>query len=95
MQKHEIINSLIQKEKPDTNLISDGYHTFGELYDHRITLFIALAKAAALYTTMPPTWRCKTDPDWFILGIGIHPGKQITYHIPMSRWDETNFRSNF
>jgi hypothetical protein len=28
----------------DTNRISDGYHTFGELYDHRIQLFIALCK---------------------------------------------------
>ena len=25
----------------DTNLISDGYHTFGELYDHRFALFLA------------------------------------------------------
>mgnify|MGYP001434237692 CR=1 FL=1 len=25
-------------------VVSDGYHTFDELYDHRITLFIALAR---------------------------------------------------
>lgn len=25
--------------------ISDGYHTFDELYDHRITLYIALCKS--------------------------------------------------
>lgn len=26
------------------NLVSDGYHTFGELYEHRITNFIALCR---------------------------------------------------
>jgi hypothetical protein len=26
----------------ETDEISDGYHTFGELYDHRAALFIAL-----------------------------------------------------
>jgi len=29
----------------DTNQISDGYHTFGELYEHRYLLFFALAKS--------------------------------------------------
>ena len=27
--------------------ISEGYHTFSELYDHRIMLFLALMKAAS------------------------------------------------
>jgi hypothetical protein len=27
----------------------------------------------------------------FVLGIGKEPGKQITYHIPIDRWDETEF----
>lgn len=29
------INKLIKSEGIDTNLISDGYHTFGELYEFR------------------------------------------------------------
>lgn len=29
----------------DNVQVSDGYHTFAELYDHRITLYIALCKA--------------------------------------------------
>lgn len=29
------INTVIKDTKVDTNLISDGYHTFGELYDFR------------------------------------------------------------
>jgi hypothetical protein len=38
----DAINTLIAGPLINTNQISDGYHTFGELYDHRISLFIAL-----------------------------------------------------
>ncbi len=79
----------------------DGYHTFGELYEHRITLFIALAKKLYEIGTEPyvdgSIWRSKLHHDgtcfegWFILGIRTDKGKQITYHLPMSKWEETNF----
>lgn len=42
-------------------------------------------------------WRSQVHSDgsmydgWFILGINRKYGEQITYHIPLSRWDETNF----
>jgi hypothetical protein len=44
-------------------------------------------------------WRSKQNhPDgikmydgWFVMGIGVKPGKQITYHLPLSRWNETDF----
>jgi hypothetical protein len=73
----------------------DGYHTFKELYDHRITLFITLCKLLDRETW--EGWRSKLHSDgtsfdgWFILGIGKSAGKQITYHLPMIRWDETEF----
>lgn len=78
----------------------DGYHTFDELYDHRITLYIALCRHKhELYAIENPgkhkVWRSKKHSDgsewdgWFILGIGTEKGKQITYHIPVERWDET------
>jgi hypothetical protein len=56
--------------------ISDGYHTFDELYEHRITLFIALASHLhnrAFYT----------DPNdgWFVLFLELPTG-QISYHLP-------------
>lgn len=44
-----------------------------------------------------PVWRSKLHSDgsafegWFILGIGKEKGEQITYHLPLSRWDETAF----
>lgn len=87
--------------------ISDGYHTFDELYDHRITLYIALCKvyeefiAPSVYDSdkgrKQDVWRSQKHSDgsnydgWFILGIGKEKGKQITYHIPNERWEETNF----
>lgn len=92
------INAEI-KNLQATDNVSDGFHTFGELYDHRITLFIALCKWILLYEEDtgnggPEVWKSKVHSDgsmfsgWFIAGIGADKGKQITYHLPMSRWDE-------
>ena len=82
--------------------VSDGYHTFSELYDHRITLFIALCRAYAIDVTEYKNkyiWRSKRHSDgelafggtWFVLGIGKAKGEQITYHLPIERWNETEF----
>lgn len=90
----EAINALINSAEVETNQISDGYHTFGELYDHRIALFIALCRAVQKNRNV---WRSKLHSDgskfegWFILGIGKDPGYQITYHLPMSKWWECEF----
>ncbi len=90
-----------------TSEVSDGYHTFGELYEHRITLFIALCKKQEREIvdninktfTKISVWRSKKHSDgelafggtWFVLGINKEKGKQITYHLPIERWDETEF----
>lgn len=82
--------------------VSDSFHTFDELYDHRIALYIALAKGVAYEakrcrTGLPEVWRSNRHHDsscfdeWFILGIGKYRGQQITYHIPLKYWDETDF----
>lgn len=92
MTKEEKINTLIA-EGCDTNQISDGYHTFGELYEHRIVLFIALCR----HLEKERVWRSKAHSDgsvwegWFILGVGKKQGEQITYHLPMSKWEATEF----
>jgi len=76
--------------------VSDGYHTMDELYEHRITLFIALCKQYTRATGFRP-WRSKLHADgssfegWFILGLMDEPGKQITYHLPLSKWDDVAF----
>lgn len=90
MNKEEALNILIKDS--DTNKISDGYHTFAELYDHRIQLFIAVC---AFMNDV--AWRSKAHSDgsvwdgWFIVGLFTDKGKQITYHLPISKWEETNF----
>lgn len=103
------INELISRSKVNKNLISDGYHTFGELYEHRVQLFIKLCEFLSDGT--PPycegygcifpkeyrPWRSKTHNDgtgyegWFLMGIGKDVGKQITYHLPISKWEECGF----
>lgn len=106
---------------PNIGEVSDGYHTFNELYAHRITLFIVLCRVYEdLFETVDGEWggddgtfepyegqvrpsakmrpwRSKLHSDgtgfegWFIMGMGKEAGKQITYHLPMSKWDETGF----
>ena len=89
-----LFTSLLQSRDGEINEnTSDGYHTFKELYEHRITLYIALCKSLKNGNV----WRAKLHSDgtsfegWFILGIWFEKGKQITYHLPLEKWDETNF----
>jgi len=116
--QHSIKNSSLIIEGPETMEASDGYHTFTELYDHRVTLFIALCKNRHYLNKLAPkvqyndkeqgtvtilpcdVWRSKRHSDGelcfgtgtqFIMGIGKAKGQQITYHIPIERWEETNF----
>lgn len=75
---------------------SDGYHTFNELYDHRIELFITLCRLFSRHDAAP-VWKSKLHSDgtaydgWFVLGLFTGTGHQITYHLPLSRWNETDF----
>lgn len=100
MTKEEAVNTII-KDGIDTNKISDGYHTFEELYEHRITLFVALCRLLKneykLQMDGQGVWRSKAHSDgsvwdgWFILGISTVKGQQITYHLPMNKWEQTEF----
>jgi hypothetical protein len=104
----ESVNQILKFMKEDTgldmNLISDGYHTFGELYDHRIRLYILSCKMIKLFDAInvqesdhTPIWRSKLHHDgsnyegWFIMGIRKEKGKQISYHLPITYWDECDF----
>ncbi len=58
------------------NDISDGYHTFDELYDHRVLIYINLC----LLMKDKAAWR----PDfegWYCLYLDLN-GAQISYHCP-------------
>jgi len=91
-------NDYIKATVQDKGKVSDGYHTFDELYEHRIVNFIA---ACRLLSQIPGeggrVWISKKHSDgsewdgWFIMGIDSEPGKQITYHLPISKWDECKY----
>lgn len=56
--------------------ISDGYHTFEELYEHRCLLFIVLAlkwPGRTYWTT--------AGEGWLIVGM-VTPYGQVSYHVP-------------
>lgn len=92
-QLNQLIETLNHQGILDTSLISDGYHTFGELYKHRIALFIYLVKTLHDLSTTNKTWIYKRNHDgigwsgWFGMGINFEEGKQITYHLPIEYWD--------
>lgn len=81
MNKNQIIIDV-----KDTGEISDGYHTFNELYAHRIMLFLTL-----MNSWPDISWKSKKHfdgesyKDWFIAGMNL-PSGTITYHIPNKFW---------
>lgn len=95
----DAINHIIKDGAVETNKISDGYHTFGELYEHRITLFIALCRiinSPEYYINKEKkgaysVWRVDGKNGWFCMGLGLIKGCQVTYHLPMSKWEECHF----
>jgi len=80
--------------------VNDGYHTFDELYKHRIELYIALCCLAENYTGNF-VWKSENHHDgsnmegWFIMGIGTQDGEQISYHLPIEKWDDCEFANTF
>lgn len=70
----------------DTSGISDGSHTFGELYHHR-----AILSATIFNANRDVAWKSKRHDDgemikgFFIVGIETPKG-QFTYHYPLGYW---------
>lgn len=60
----------------DTRKVTDGYHSFEELYDHRCLLFIKLA----IHGGCPTAWK-PGYPGWPVLFMET-PAGQISYHFP-------------
>jgi hypothetical protein len=80
-----LLDSLIAElEKGE---VSDGYHTFNELYEHRHALF-----ALNIAVTPEISWKSLKHDDgtmfdgWFIAGMDLPTG-MITYHIPIRLWE--------
>lgn len=88
------VNSLLQKEKRDGNIsvkeVSDGHHTFEELYKNRLILFCSLCNCFPNLS-----WKSRkhfdneNDPMFdgdFIAGINTPQGI-ATYHFKLEYWD--------
>lgn len=95
MQK--FINKLIVDSKKQyggdfTDAISDGCHTFNELYDHRSKLFITICRS---YPEL--AWKSSKHADgtmyagMFIAGIDTPMG-QATYHLEDKYWNILNVK---
>ena len=87
----EALNTLIQMEGIDTNKISDGYHTFDDLYKHRTMLFMVVCRLAVENGGFE-CWKSIKHNDgseyegWFIMGLksDANPEFNVTYHLPMT-----------
>jgi hypothetical protein len=83
-----LLNQALRALPGGASEITDGYHTFGELYDHRRALTAALAVSM-------PSWRSKAHhpdgdpmfPGYFIVGIDLPTGT-VTYHYKLAHWDD-------
>jgi hypothetical protein len=76
--KCDVLESLQLRKRIQESGVSDGYHTFEELYDHRCLLFINLCMA------QPRKCAYKIDPNfegWPALYLEL-PCGQISYHVP-------------
>lgn len=83
--KAEVDNSKRFKIVGDD--ISDGYHTFGELYDHRNTLFIALCALLPIVGAFNSCFWIKDHLEGWDLIVAtvdddVPHGFQISYHVP-------------
>ena len=96
-----VINSLVgvlveahTKRPPAvTGDTSDGYHTFNDLYAHRMALTLALVKSWP-----NRSWRSKQHnpgdtpifDGFFIVGMDLPGVSQITYHYKLEHWNAFN-----
>lgn len=70
----------------DLGKVSDGYHTIGELYEHRCLLFLYLCLQVRSKfesnETAPVFWKEDVNTNgWFLLYLITQYG-QISYHLP-------------
>jgi hypothetical protein len=79
-------HSAQSRQEEDPSQLSDGYHTFAELYEHRHALFLALMRAMPQHCWFSLRHadgeRCFGGDDWFIAGAELPGGSSVTYHLP-------------
>lgn len=86
--KKLIVDSINNAPTIPSEKLTDGYHTFEDLYEQRLILSAALAK------NNPKAWKSKLHEDgevpfgggWFIMGFDTKEGS-YTYHYELKDWD--------
>lgn len=81
------VQTIMALPAVDIDKISDGFHTFADLYEQRLILSAALAK------NNPHAWKSKRHEDgsvpfgggWFIMGFDTDEGS-YTYHYELKDW---------
>ncbi len=89
MSRQEFIQSYIEGNTSQikTGEISDGYHTFNELYHHRMLLFAVICKAYKEASWK--SWKHNDGTmfdDYFIVGVKTPEGN-YAYHYHKDNWN--------
>ena len=87
----ELIKTLEQGPCEDMGEISDGYHTFNQLYHQRAVLFATIVKlnkdkAWKSFKHSDGKYCFDSNGEWFIVGIDTPQGS-YTYHYDKKYWD--------
>ncbi len=90
-----------QLDEDDRSQLTDGYHSFEELYSHRNTLFMCVINMITLGVSIPNfgvrTFKSRKNFDgtaydgWFLAGYinhNLEVSEQVTYHLPNNYWDK-------
>jgi hypothetical protein len=86
LEEKRMIKMKYEFDVERKGLISDGYHTFDELYHHRMTLFSIICNQ-----NKDKAWKAKAHADgtmydeYFIVGITTDEG-DYTYHYHIDNW---------
>jgi hypothetical protein len=79
----------------NTGLVTDGYHTFNDLYEHRHALFCTIAQLANWgdgdrklkgFKSWKHSDGSSLGGDWFIAGLELPEIGQVAYHFPAEYW---------
>lgn len=85
------IKALEQQPSEDVGELSDGYHTFNQLYHQRAVLFACIVKqnknkAWKSFKHSDGKYCFDSNGEWFIVGVDTPQGS-YTYHYAKEYWD--------
>ena len=108
----EALKIALQRVQDDINEIvaaghsvgtlSDGSHTFNEVYAARNACFMNICREKDDDAILNPIWKSQKYSDgkpvetgWFILGIYRKIGEQVSFHLPMAEWDKCKWAKHY